>query len=353
MPSEVDFLPVGDSNGDAIIVRVGPDNSFHLYVIDGGRSDTGTTVIEHIERWYGAHVHINHMVLTHADNDHATGLVKVLERFDVKALWMNRPWLYAGEVIDSFHGNFTVAGLVANMRDRHPYLVDLENEALRRNIPINEVFQGAKVGAFTVLAPSRQRYIDSIPDLDKTPASYAAAAGPVGFVVDAFQKAINAVKEAWDVETLDSNPPATSVSNETCVVQLGNLDGKLVLLTADAGPIALNEAADFADKMGMLSPPNLVQIPHHGSRRNVTPAVLDRWLGTRAVNGSPARGNAIVSIGKDADIYPRKRVKNAFIRRGYPVYATRGRTLTQRDGINLRNGWHNATAETFSVDVDD
>jgi beta-lactamase superfamily II metal-dependent hydrolase len=47
---------------------------------------------------------------------------------------------------------------------------------------------------------------------------------------------LDAIKETMDVETLDPNPPATSASNETSVVQLGVYDGKKILLTADVGP---------------------------------------------------------------------------------------------------------------------
>ena len=61
------------------------------------------------------------MVLSHADDDHARGLIGVLKHFQVRRLWMNRPWLYCADVIDFFHGNFTVAGLereMSVMRDR-------------------------------------------------------------------------------------------------------------------------------------------------------------------------------------------------------------------------------------------
>jgi hypothetical protein len=125
------------------------------------------------------------------------------------------------------------------------------------------------------------------------------------------------------------------------------------LLTADVGPEGLNEAADYASALGLLSPPEFVQVPHHGSRRNVTPSVLDRWLGLRVADQSAKRGAAFVSIGKDADIYPRKKVKNAFMRRGYPVHATRGSTKTRYSGFNLRTGWVASTPEPFSFDVED
>jgi beta-lactamase superfamily II metal-dependent hydrolase len=61
------------------------------------------------------------MVLSHADNDHAPGLVGVLEHFKVGTLWMNRPWVYAAEVIESFHGNYTLEGLVSKIKEMNPY----------------------------------------------------------------------------------------------------------------------------------------------------------------------------------------------------------------------------------------
>jgi beta-lactamase superfamily II metal-dependent hydrolase len=349
---EVDFLPVGDSNGDAIIVRHGTDESFYLNVVDGGFTDTADTIIKHIEKYSGDHVSIHHMVLSHADNDHATGLVAVLERFEVHELWMNRPWLYVPKVIDKFHGNWTQQGLIDYIKSKHEYLVELEAIATRKKTQINDVFQEAQIGPFTVLAPSRDRYIRLIPDLEKTPPSYAGK-GILSSLFETAKQAVDAVKEAWDIETLDDNPPATSASNETSVVQLGVIDGRKILLTADVGPEGLNEAADYADALGLLEPPNFLQIPHHGSRRNVTPAVLDRWLGTRLADATVKRGTAFASVGKDADIYPRKKVKNAFIRRGYKVHATRGVGKRHHLGFGERANWSEAIPEQFDPNVSD
>jgi len=91
-------------NGDAICIRYGNDQAGHfVHVVDGGFADTtDTNYPAHRDSlWKGWF--INHMVLTHADNDHATGLVSVLKHFSVKNLWMNRPWLYAAEVLHHFH----------------------------------------------------------------------------------------------------------------------------------------------------------------------------------------------------------------------------------------------------------
>jgi beta-lactamase superfamily II metal-dependent hydrolase len=100
----------------------------------------------------------------------------------------------------------------------------------------------------------------------------------------------------------------------------------------------------------LLIQPTLVQIPHHGSRRNVTPTVLNRWLGPYPAE---RRGYAIASVGKDQDIYPRKKVSNAFTRRGYPVYATRSGYINFVHGYDRRAGVTDADVIPFSPDVED
>jgi beta-lactamase superfamily II metal-dependent hydrolase len=348
---EVDFLPVGDSYGDAIVIRCGDEASgYRLHVVDGGRTETAETIIGHIENFYPKYF-INHMVLSHADNDHACGLVGVLEKFDVKHLWMNRPWLYAAQVLQHFHGNFTLEGLIADMKERHPYLVQLEELAVAKGTVIHEVFQGAKIGEFTVLAPSKQRYLDSIPDFEKTPTSYKTedtAPQKLGLLKALTEAAKKWLDEKWDVETLAENIE-TSASNESCVVQYGLLDGNGILLTADVGPIGLTEAADYAAQL-QLPMPKFVQMPHHGSRHNVTPTVLDRWLGPRKPHGTE-NGISYCSIGANKPDYPRGQAKNAFIRRGFKVFSTRTKWLSYSVGGG-HTGAVAATPEEFSTKVE-
>ncbi len=334
MAYEIDFLPVGDTFGDAIVIRYGDDNNgYYLHVVDGGRTDTGQTIINHINNYYPDYF-INHVVVSHADNDHACGLIDVLKQFEVKHLWMNRPWLYAKETLQHFHDSFTLQGLIDDMKERHPYLVELEELAKAQGTQIHEVFQGEMIGKFTVLAPSRERYIELIPDFEKTPTSYKEEAkeptfGLLKALIEAAKKWLD---EKWDVETLSENPqPPTSASNESCVVQYATIEeGATILLTADVGPAGLSEAAEYAAIL-KLTYPKFVQIPHHGSRHNVTPTILDQWLGPRKTQGTVV-GTAYCSIGANKPEYPRGQVKNAFIRRGYKVYANRTRMISHYYG---------------------
>ena len=345
---ELDFLPVGNSNGDAICMQYGVSTGVYVHVVDGAYAETGEKIVDHIQQYYGRNFFVNHMVLSHADNDHACGLVEVMKRLSVKNLWINRPWLFARDTLQHFHGLYTLDGLIDRMRKMHPYLVDLEKEAEKQGTQIHDVFQGTQIGKWTILAPSRERYIRLIPDLDKTPDRKGAADTLAG-MVEALRKARDKLYKSWDIETLSNNPDPVSASNETSVVQFAELDGQRLLLTADVGPEGLQEAADYAASIG-LKRPHMMQVPHHGSRRNVTPNILDRWLGGK-VNRGQSAGWAIASIGDNKDEYPRGQVSNAFLRRGYPVYVTRGNSLMHHSGS--ARGWGNAEPLPFFEEVED
>ena len=82
---EIDFLEAGQkSSGDAITLRYRDDNDVdHIHVVDGGYTDDGDRLVDHIRKHYDSATSIDHVVLTHPDGDHAAGLKKVLDEFDV------------------------------------------------------------------------------------------------------------------------------------------------------------------------------------------------------------------------------------------------------------------------------
>jgi beta-lactamase superfamily II metal-dependent hydrolase len=350
---EVDFLPVGENScsGDAICLRYGsPQTGYNINIVDGGYASTTEAIVSHLNSFYGRPTRIDNVVLTHADRDHAAGLVEILERYEVGALWMNRPWLYADQVIHHFHGNWSVPGLISHLRNEYDKLVELETIANRKGIPIYEPLQGAQIGEFVVLAPSRERYITLIPDLDKAPQVYSEKA--LDWLVAVAKKAVAMVRETWSGETLSNCPEPTSASNESSVVQAAILDNKLIVLTGDTGPEGLIEAADHLARLGTFQP-YLFQVPHHGSRRNVTPEALNRWLGAPLAIPGQSRGVAYCSAAADDKEHPRKKVLNAFIRRGYPVHTTNGAAKGHRNNMPARLGWSSSVAESFSWEVEE
>ena len=60
----VEFLPVGDSDGDAILIQYGTEESYYLNLVDGGYASIGEKVVQHIHEHYGTNIIIHNMVVT-------------------------------------------------------------------------------------------------------------------------------------------------------------------------------------------------------------------------------------------------------------------------------------------------
>jgi len=350
---EIDFLAVETKkSGDAICMRYQISGQTYIHVVDGGFQSTGAVLAEHIRKYYDNPTYIDNVVLTHHDGDHAGGLREILETFDVGALWMLRPWDYAEELLPLFTRYQSVESLKSRLKEDFPNIVALDEIAKRRGITVRAPFQGAKIGAFTVMTPTRKRYLQLIVDSEKTPAASVQAS--TRSLVEMFSAGLaglkNMVRAFWGEETFPSGD--TSAENEMSVVQYANIADKKILLTGDTGRSGLTEAADYAPYVGLTLPGiDRFQVPHHGSRRNVSSEILDRWLGTKlpapTLQGSEKFFAYISSALEDED-HPRKSVIRAMIHRGAGVHATEGRTICC-GSVNRpdRPGWSSLTPEAY------
>ncbi len=160
------------------------------------------------------------------------------------------------------------------------------------------------------------------------------------------------VAENMNIETLkeyNKEKGKTSEENESSVILYANLDGRGILLTGDAGNEALQNAHNYAlnKNINISKSLSFIQIPHHGSRRNVSPSILNKFIGNKNTNKKNSIV-AFVSAGKDDDRHPRRVVINAFIRRGCKVIATQGSTKRHRNGnVPQREGWITAEPLPF------
>jgi glyoxylase-like metal-dependent hydrolase (beta-lactamase superfamily II) len=160
---EIDFLKMeSKKSGDAIPIRYSINGITRIHVTDGGYLETGEKVVEHINKYYGTPTTIDSIIVSHPDGDHANGLRKVIENFEISEIWMLRPWLYVDDLIDRFTKFTNKDNLIKRLKDIYPNILAIEELAINQNIPIYEPFQGAKIGEFTVLAPSKKRYLDLV-----------------------------------------------------------------------------------------------------------------------------------------------------------------------------------------------
>jgi len=360
---EVDFLPVGEEqSGDAITMRFGnvfgQRNEQVVVVIDGGFADTGKQVVEHLKKHYKTD-QVDLVVSTHPDADHAAGLETVLKECKVGSFWMHRPWNHTDDIAKMFaDGRVTDKSVREALRKSLDEARTLERIALDRKIPIVEPFTGVRdaTRSIVVLGPSAQFYGSLLPEFRGTPEPVAQPAGPLAKALRGAAEVIKKIAERWDIETLDDSGE-TSAENNSSAILLAVVGDHCLLFTADAGIPALTEATNLLVGAGFdFSKIKFIQVPHHGSKRNVGPTILNALLGPKLPKDSKLR-TAFVSVAKPEDEkHPSKKVMNAFRRRGAPVLPTGGGTKCHyfnAPGWPAREGWIAAEALPFYGEVEE
>lgn len=354
---EIDFLDVETaSSGDAIVLRVVQNDVQTVTVVDGGFTDTGPKIIEHINAYYGAVSHIDNVVLSHPDGDHAAGLKYVLENFTVERLWMNRPWVYSAQLINSYPTYNSVDALTARLRKKYPHVAELEKIAIEKGVLIEEAMQGAQIGHFRVLAPSFDRFFNLVlADDDKAEEEAETASSRFDKILSEIAKtAKSLIASVWGAENLPERE--TSRRNEMSVVQHALIDGRSVMLTGDAGIEALKEAVSVAPLYGISLPGvDHFQVPHHGSRRNVSSDVLDALLGPKYPSQAlaPNAFTAIVSAARMDEHHPKKAVIRAMIHRGGSVISTETGNKCTGNNMPPRDGWSTSPTLEYPLEQEE
>lgn len=357
---EIDFLPVGngDRSGDAIAIRYDIQGGYKIMVVDGGTKESGKKLVEHIKKYYSTD-YVDYVLNTHPDQDHASGLTEVLENLKVGELWIHRPWLYVDKIVECVDNSGTrdKRTTIQSIKDRfqleyYKYAKELENIAKEKGIKINEPYENCMIGEFRVLSPNKEWYLyDLIPNSDKTQEIQSVKNTSANFLKLGLEK-LFCVGETLGFETL-RNDDKTSRENESSVILYANFNNQGILLTGDAGNEALQNAYNFAKNIDINISQNLkfIQIPHHGSRRNVSPKVLNQIIGAIGQKDEDSI-IAFVSVGKDDTKHPRRVVTNAFIRRGCKVIETKGNTIHHHRNMPEREGWTTATPTKFFNEVE-
>jgi beta-lactamase superfamily II metal-dependent hydrolase len=360
MAYEIDFLPVGDGerSGDAIALRFGDLQAGQqtVVVIDGGTKESGQALVQHVKTFYGAQT-VNAAFCTHSDADHASGLTEVLESLKVERLFMHLPWKHADNIDDLFKDpRVTTSSLMRNFKKSLDNAHALAALAEKKGIPIFEPFSDTvKASAnFAVLGPSKAFYEELLVTFRCSP----EPAEEPGLL----QKAVVATKEAvrWQAETLhietlgDPADGECSAENDSSVVLFFRDGEHGFLFTSDAGVRALTNAVACATQLGIdLTKVKGIQIPHHGSKHNVGPSVLDQLIGPKRADGTYSKTAIVSAATQGAPKHPHKKVVNAFMRRGAYVYATQGKPLCHYNNGAYARGWSKAVALPFAEQVEE
>lgn len=342
MGFEIDFLPVGDGqkSGDAIAFRLGNlkgnRSEQFVCVLDGGYSGNGAALVHHITTYFKTDT-VDLVISSHPDDDHALGLLSVVENLKLGSLWMHLPWNHTQDIAKMFKdGRVTDMGVREKIRKSLDAAMDLEKAAKKHGIAITEPFTGVSMAdRVFVIGPTQQYYESLLADFRCTPVAKAQPAA--GSVIRGLVEAMKKVAEDWNIETLSDKCETAAENNSSTVLAVKASDQEWWLLTADAGEPALNGALDHLDSRNFpVSSFKFIQVPHHGSEHNVGPTLLNRMLGPKLPTEQATR-MAYVSAAKEAPKHPNKKVTNAFRRRGAPVYRTNGAWISHFNDAPARN----------------
>jgi beta-lactamase superfamily II metal-dependent hydrolase len=316
------FLAVGDrSSGDAILVRTRDIlGRIGAYLIDGGFSDTAPMIADQLRGWGVSHLEF--IFVTHPDSDHVSGLLSLLDeiaarRLSVGALVMNEPWAHSSSIPWSLlDARYTAVGRFKNFVASCKPARELGRKARRSGIRVWSAFAGEKFGPFRILAPTRTRYLQLLQRYtDDASGSADTTLMPVASVL--------AVLDTY------LGTATTSARNDSSLV-LYLEDGPLrSLFTGDAGVDTLREAIWTAYTRRLpLNALDIFQLPHHGSRRNLSADILKNVRGR----------HAIISAGANDLDHPRNLVVAALHQYGWQVAATKGTHLHFWKGFSTPPG---------------
>ena len=355
MAYEVDFLGVGENSqsGDAIALRFGNLLSGRseqtVVVIDGGFTDTGDQIVEHIREHYGTNI-VDLVISTHPDQDHINGLETVLRELDVRDLWIHQPWRYNELLQHEFaDGRITSASIAARLRQNLQKAYDLVRLAEQRGVNVFEPYVGTTFGyQIRVVGPSQQYYLSLVPDFEGMPrrADDGGRMQTFAEFVRSAGRLVQRLAAGWGRDELDEED-TTSAKNNSSVITEIIADGRKLLFTGDAGVTALQLTEPYLQASADV-PLSLFQVPHHGSKRNLSPTVLNNLIGRSVVEGETRDVSAIISCAKHGNPkHPSAKVINALIHRGASVTPTYGRTICHKHGVEFRPGWSAVDGESY------
>ena len=295
---QIRFFRVGNGSkgGDAILITLYDDNDTpHLVLIDGGYKETGESIVKHLKMVYSTPV-IDIIFNTHPDRDHISGLLPVVNdtSITINYLAFNRPWKDAGFTNDFFRDKrITPYSLMERIRDSFQYADELEESAKKRQIEMLPIATGLSYfnGIIQVLSPTKEFYTSHLLLSEKTP--------------DSIFEELNKVfvhKECEEEDYTSGNGPiewfeeeVTSPINETSAIITLILGNMKFLFTGDAGKEALRDAINyFKEKSNLPKDAKMnftrLQLPHHGSRKNIDPSILDTISASTYIISCPPKG---------------------------------------------------------------
>lgn len=332
----IDFVYVGD--GDGIIIWGRNPNEFDIVLfLDGGNQGFGSKIVAHYKEWIKPYLYENRrigFINSHPHADHINGLIELVKELGEEMTWgiYNDPVKFITEELKE---NIKQSALRNEDADiDHLYksfqkVQELNDLCVQFNIEKKEALSDAfKFNEIKIVSPSRAFYTSKVQLFTN-----------IDFLksVD-YSKSFNEVFENIEAlkpcEVVDEKNDASPENLSATVIELIDSNNKRYLLTSDAGVESFNDMENNGFTTENLV---IVQLPHHGSRRNIS----TNWIGKfdPEMFLISAEGNKK---------HPRKAVLSC-IKKNLPncnIYSTHKNkgtlSYTTKEGVFPNRNWGNA-----------
>jgi beta-lactamase superfamily II metal-dependent hydrolase len=310
---EVFFLCLG--NADCIFVRHYLNGVKTAVLIDGG-SKGHTSVVRNFLRSLGEN-RINHLVCSHHHEDHAAGLIDLVQDTTLK---FDQTWVHSGQLaVDGIDQNrFRIyENLMRRIMESKKIQVDLLAALRAQRIPIREPFAPDRIGPLYLVSPTREFYNAQLGLIHQDAIANALNDRYKTRDLRRLMEAVFGRAPETEDEEGELGGEPTSPENEVSTVLVlpwtdANGKAQYFLLTADSGTVALAELKEGSKKLNdILKNLDWMQIPHHGSRRNLNADLIEYF--------SPKIGYA---SAEGSIKHPSRKLVNAIKERGGKVYST-------------------------------
>ena len=330
---EIFFLYLG--NADSILVRYYNQGVKTIILIDGG-CKKHAPVVRKFLRDRGETL-IHHLVCSHYHEDHAAGLIELVQD---TSLTIGKAWVHTGTLafdrVDRTRHQ-TFANLLRRIQASKETQNELVSTLRRRGILIEEPFAApqAWIGPLLIVSPTKEFYNAQLELIRQDAIANALNQRYQKRDLQAMMEAAfgSASQAEEDDGELGGEP--TSPENEISTVLLFPWTGtdsitRHFLLTADAGTAALTDLKNRSEQAnGILKSLRWMQIPHHGSRRNMDINLIDYFKPvTSFVSAEGSKKHPSVKL-----VNAIKERNGTVYSTHYPPEKTEGTWLRQSDGV--------------------
>ncbi len=337
MDFSIDMLSVGDA--DAIILWLKQEETDIIIFLDGGKPGDGEKIVRHYNEYIKSQLTAKPLMIiinSHPHRDHIGGLFEIINHFgqDITHVYFNDPLSYIDQMqknlINEYYQNHStnrqIAGLYESLKDVDNFKTLLKKYGLTP-LPL---FSNNNLGHnyFKVLGPSEAFYKQKVQFFtDKTSLESM-------HLLKESEEYINEVEEGnKPCKVVDEKNDASAENLTSTIIQLTDSSNRRYLFTADSGVDSFESAVNDGFNMKDF---HFVQLPHHGSRRNVN----TNWI----CNFNP---NQIWISAEGNNKHPRKAViscikKNLPDCKTYSTYTVGTLHINSKQNLFPKRGWKTA-----------